>query len=821
MADRGGDAQGGELQIMYDGGRIINDRSSYDPMRKQGAILLGNGGDNNNYSQGTFSEGAMTAANTFPSQATNQRIQDNVVAAGYDVPLLTLARAEAVDAPPLVQTFSPGSSERATLTFTNTTGAAATDIRLSLTVPSGWSSVVSGSGEAAATFGSVAPGESVSTTFEVTSGRAAFNGDLVGQASWTAMGRARSETTAHKVRNVPPVKINEFRISAGFNTSDSFIELYNAGEAAVDISGWTLTPRATQLPIFSAVTIPSGTTLPAGGFYLLGLSTSGLAVPARAGDTTLYLRSVEGLSAGDEVRIGTGSGMETRTIASVGTAAGLLQGRWGPGVGSANPVGGPTTLWQPLPDGPVITIPAGSNNVPVENVSGFEVGQKMALGYGATYPNVAGEVERYEVVTVTEVGKPGTQGWLSMRAHAGDTNIKVSSTENISVGDEIRLDIDSEGYCIETVTVTRVGTPSERTTFMGPLTEGEDPGTGLDLADPLQCDHASNMPFSARGTGISFEPATRFPHSSNEPVLPLGTGITLDQPLANDYAIDAVVHVAGVSAAGYQGTQQPDQWFGGPALSPSAGSMVLRDAAGRVVESLNYGSIVDPWASEGYHGVSGAGERGCFVPSPVPEQPRRFGAAAAPTAAPDRSAARFPDGRDWDSNCNDFQVHAAASLAAASAAGADNIKVGSVEGLAAGQTVLIGTGADRETAVIESVGSPGATAVALAAAAGATEIEVNDLTGFEEGHTITIGSGADEESAVVASTDFNWSFGNPPTRLIIVTRPLTNAHGAGEQVAGSGITLTTALTRPHPSGAAVVNGAPTPGEPNRIQGSSR
>ena len=42
----GGDAQRGPLSIMFDGPRIKNERSSYDPMRKQGAILLGNGGDN-------------------------------------------------------------------------------------------------------------------------------------------------------------------------------------------------------------------------------------------------------------------------------------------------------------------------------------------------------------------------------------------------------------------------------------------------------------------------------------------------------------------------------------------------------------------------------------------------------------------------------------------------------------------------------------------------------------------------------------------------------------------------------------------------------
>ena len=40
--------------------------------------------------------------------------------------------------------------------------------------------------------------------------------------------------------------------------------------------------------------------------------------------------------------------------------------------------------------------------------------------------------------------------------------------------------------------------------------------------------------------------------------------------------------------------------------------MVLRDAQGLVADSLNYGSLVDPWVAEGYQGKSGAGQAGCF-----------------------------------------------------------------------------------------------------------------------------------------------------------------------------------------------------------------
>jgi hypothetical protein len=69
--------------------------------------------------------------------------------------------------------------------------------------------------------------------------------------------------------------------------------------------------------------------------------------------------------------------------------------------------------------------------------------------------------------------------------------------------------------------------------------------------------------------------------------------------------------------------------------------MVLRDDQGLVADSLNYGLLVDPWAAEGYQGGIGSG---CTVATP----PMASGAG--------KSASRFPDGNDTDSNCSDFIV---------------------------------------------------------------------------------------------------------------------------------------------------------------------
>jgi hypothetical protein len=348
-----------------------------------------------------------------------------------------------------------------------------------------------------------------------------------------------------------------------------------------------------------------------------------------------------------------------------------------------------------------------------------------------------------------------------------------------------------------------------------------DPGTGLDLAAPLKFNHASNLPFGDRGTGISFEPATAFAHSSNEPIEALGTGITLDSPLVNEHAIEAAVHDAAVTNAGYQGTPAPNQWFGGPTLSSNApffdrtisinaGSMVLRDAAGLVVDSLNYGLLVDPWAAEGYQATSGLEESGCRVIAPGLVS--GFGPLASHASASNTSAGRFPDGVDTDSNCTDFFTSPATVLSIASTTDASNIKVASVEGFDAGQTIRIDTGANLETAVIAKVGTTGATTMNAATSAGATIIPVANVTGFSVGQAITIGSGASYETAVIVTTTRRGA------GTITVATPLTFAHAAGAQLSGTGITLTSALTREHASEAQVAGSASTPGAPNHYYG---
>src|SRR5205814_9182923 len=77
-AIRGGNAQAGSLSTFYDG---VRPSGGYSPMSKEGAIVLGIGGDNSNGAQGTFYEGAMTSG--YPSDATEDAVPANLVAAKY------------------------------------------------------------------------------------------------------------------------------------------------------------------------------------------------------------------------------------------------------------------------------------------------------------------------------------------------------------------------------------------------------------------------------------------------------------------------------------------------------------------------------------------------------------------------------------------------------------------------------------------------------------------------------------------------------------------------------------------------------------------
>jgi hypothetical protein len=83
--------------------------------------------------------------------------------------------------------------------------------------------------------------------------------------------------------------INEFMTGVTGAASDEFVEIANVGTAAVDVSGYKLAYRsAAGTSDVSLATIPSGTTIPAGGYYLFGGSAyAGTPAPDQSFSTAI------------------------------------------------------------------------------------------------------------------------------------------------------------------------------------------------------------------------------------------------------------------------------------------------------------------------------------------------------------------------------------------------------------------------------------------------------------------------------------------------------------------------------------------------------
>lgn len=781
---RGGNAREDSLATFYTGLRPGSlENSYYYPMHRKGAVQLGNGGDNGNGSAGTFYEGAMTTG--YPTDAALNAVQANIVAATYDVQRLALSR---------ITTFTPGSSQEITQTFVNTTGVPVTDIRFDISVPKGWtaSSGVS-SGSTVIPGNTLAPGESASITWTVTSSSATGAGFLTGRAEWKIekSGVKQSWTTTQSVRNVFPVKINEVQLDTDIDPTSQFIELFNAGDSEVDLSGWNLISTWSERAPVRLAAIPAGTVLPARGFWLLGLSGSGLAAPASRGESIINVRSTAGFGAGQQIDIDG----EIRTIAKVGTPASPM-----------------TMVFVPVSTGPWITIPAGATNLPVTNATGFEVGQKIGIDPGGNY----------EIATVTEVGKASTLTTLAAEAKTGDVIIKVGANSNMTVGDTLTIGTGARMELATVKSLIKIAAAPVRGAFGPGGPGGGSPGE-VELSAPLRFDHMLDVDVSDRGTGISFSPATRFAHRSGDAVQALGSGIEVESPLDKNHEAGAAVINSQVSSE--EGSAKPGQWYGAP-LSNSAGSLALTDAGGTLVDALVYGSYQGNSSAHGtvtspeiaiLEGDQSQG--GCIVVVPGPGMV--FGMPVSEQGNTSRSIGRFPDGADTDSNCDDFLTQGTTTLAASATAGDVNIKVTNVAGFSAGQKIIIGANTASESASVESVGTAGGTTLGNATRRGARIIPVANAQGFSIGQTITIDNEKNAETAVVANVFVvrrrMSNAVNAPTDSLTFTRPLKYSHTAGVQVSGSGITLTGPLTLTHEAGAQVSDNIPTPGQPNQYR----
>jgi hypothetical protein len=100
------------------------------------------------------------------------------------------------------------------------------------------------------------------------------------------------------------VRVNEFMTGSTGAASNEFVELVNVGAAATDVGGFKVAYRsAAGTSDTTLATIPDGTTIPAGGFYLLGGSGyQGSQTPDQS-----FSASLAGTGGGLAVRDATGA----------------------------------------------------------------------------------------------------------------------------------------------------------------------------------------------------------------------------------------------------------------------------------------------------------------------------------------------------------------------------------------------------------------------------------------------------------------------------------------------------------------------------------
>ena len=299
---RGADATQETLTTFYSGARPGSpDSDAYYPMHKKGGMLLGNGGDNGNGSAGTFYEGVMTVG--YPSDEAIAAVQANIASARYAEYPLALSR---------IPSFRTGENKLVGVMLENTGLEPMTDVVLEFDLPAGWHLVREGDFPR-----QLAVGEKRTVLYSLTAPAERSAGDFAVRAGWNG-GEATVRT---RIRCAEALKVNEI----GLDTP--FVELYNADDSDVNLSGLSLQVRRSGWAPVEALVFPEGTLLPPGAHLLLEVDP---AVP----DTPV------------------------------------------------------TTVFSPVSTGPRLHFPAGTSTLPATSVQGFAVGEKMGIDQGGQYEEV-------------------------------------------------------------------------------------------------------------------------------------------------------------------------------------------------------------------------------------------------------------------------------------------------------------------------------------------------------------------------------------------------------------------------------------------------
>ena len=313
---RGGDATKENVITYYEGVRPVSPdpNEGYFPMSKKGGLLLANGGDNGNGSAGTFYEGVMTVG--YPSLAAVEAVQANIAAAKYAEQTIETSR---------LLTFRKGESQSLSVIFRNNTQKQLSDFNIGLELPKGWTYELESTDKTKR----IKPGQTVYANFKVTGP----DTDQTGFAQVTARWNGGMESSSQRIRSAASVSINE--ISLG---SEQFIELYNASDEVVDLSGWEVEITRSGWAPVRAARLPAGTLIQPKGFLVMRPDEAALAFDAapltnifipvstdpksvfKAGCTYLPVTSAAGLEVGQKIGIDLGGNYEEVTLTKVGTA---------------------------------------------------------------------------------------------------------------------------------------------------------------------------------------------------------------------------------------------------------------------------------------------------------------------------------------------------------------------------------------------------------------------------------------------------------------------------------------------------------------------
>lgn len=553
------------------------------------------------------------------------------------------------------------------------------------------------------------------------------------------------------------------------------------GNPYIVVTGSTPTAPATS----NTLRISTSEALP----FLNANTTTTLTRDASAGQTSVNVASVAPFYVGTPITVATGASSETRNITAVGTAAapntslvlpaspgdgnvsvasvtGYVAG--GPltidtGAGAENATitavgtaaGAPTTLVYPAT--------SGDTNVKVASVAGFAAGQRFLLDTGANL----------EVRTVSTVGTAATTTRLFSAAGAGDTNVKVTSVAGLTAGAEVDID---PGPGQEHVTLTAVGTAGVNSTVAaGNVTSGT----------PVPSLTGANWIWNVAGATGGTPAGTIYLRKTFEVADPAAVASAVVRVNADDGHATYVNGTLVSSSAGANNAWRTSQISDIKPLLV-AGTNVIALAP---FNNGDAGSVIAAAEIGGTRIVTDASWRALA------------GTPASPPAG--WNTPGFDDSSWQAANVTGAYGIAPWNLNITEPAGPTTLRVASVAGFVAGDTVTVDSGANLETKVIQAVGTAGATGSGLTLT---TPLTVIHAVGAPVLNVSRPGTGITFTPALASPHDALVTIAAPGTGITFSPGlDLTHAAGASIRGAGSGISFTPALIAAHAVGATVAS----------------